>query len=122
LAIVLLRLKLHSRIVGLSRLVERTIFPLRIHEEKMMKTKAILPKSREGAMALALSLVLAIPSVALIGAGWVQAQTPQAQSQAAAPKQQAANPDFVCQAQPGSWCDLRDWRGFGQPVSQPDTK
>jgi hypothetical protein len=24
-------------------------------------------------------------------------------------------PNFVCHAQPGTWCDLRDWTGFGQP-------
>lgn len=87
-----------------------------------MKTKAILPKSRDGAMALALSLALAIPSLVVIGVGWVEAQTPQAQGAVAAPKQQAAQPDFVCQAQPGNWCDLRDWRGFGQPVSQPNAR
>jgi len=21
---------------------------------------------------------------------------------------------FVCRAKPGGWCDLRDWRGFGE--------
>jgi len=87
-----------------------------------MKTKAIRPKRRESAMALALGLALAIPSVALIGAGWVQAQTPQAQNAISTPKQQAAQPHFVCQAQPGGWCDLRDWRGFGQPVSQSNAQ
>ena len=24
------------------------------------------------------------------------------------------NDSFVCHARPGGWCDLRDWRGFGQ--------
>ena len=23
---------------------------------------------------------------------------------------------FVCHAKPGGWCDLRDWRGFGQTI------
>ena len=24
---------------------------------------------------------------------------------------------FICHARPGGWCDLRDWRGFGQAIA-----
>jgi hypothetical protein len=80
--------------------------------EKIMKAKAIPFPWRENALALALGL-------AIIGfsAGWVHAQPPQAQSQIASSELPAPS-DFTCHAKPGTYCDLRDWRGFGQPLAQ----
>jgi hypothetical protein len=76
------------------------------------------------AYALAFGLGLAIVGM---GAGLAHSQStePSGPTQIApaqiAPAQIAQGllppvPDnsFVCHAQPGGWCDLRDWRGFGQ--------
>jgi hypothetical protein len=75
-----------------------------------MTAKSITFPWRENALALALGL-----AIIGLGAGFAHSQTP------AAPAQQAAAPGFSCQAQPGSWCDLRDWRGFAQTFSQPES-
>jgi len=67
-----------------------------------MRAKAIQP--RWPAIALTLGLALG----ALISATQVRAES--ADAQTAATSQTATN--FVCQAQPGGWCDLRDWSGM----------
>jgi hypothetical protein len=36
------------------------------------------------------------------------------QPQAAQGSLPPSDNSFVCHAKPGGWCDLRDWRGFGQ--------
>ncbi len=69
------------------------------------------------AYALAFALGLAILGM---GVGLAHAETGQpASSQQVAHPQIAQgllpslpNNSFVCHAQPGGWCDLRDWRGF----------
>ena len=76
-----------------------------------MKATAITFPWRENALALALGL-----AIIGLGAGLGHSQTP-----ANARRQQAAAPGFSCQAEPGSWCDLRDWRGFAQTFSQPES-
>ena len=75
-----------------------------------MKATSIAFPWRENALALALGL-----AIIGLGAGIGHSQTP------AAPAQQAAAPVFSCQAQPGGWCDLRDWRGFAQEFSQSES-
>lgn len=66
------------------------------------------------AYALAFGLGLAIAGM---GVGLAHARSPetagptQVAQGALAP---AADNSFVGHAQPGGWCDLRDWRGFGQ--------
>lgn len=74
------------------------------------------------AYALAFGLGLAIAGM---GASLAHAQP----AASAAPTQMARTqiardplpplPDnaFICHARPGGWCDLRDWRGFGQAIA-----
>jgi hypothetical protein len=67
----------------------------RAHEtstEKVMSAKAIDTRRPVLALALGLSLATIVALAALARAD------------------HAAN--FVCQAKPGGWCDLRDWNGF----------
>jgi hypothetical protein len=57
-------------------------------------------------------------AISLLSFGVARSETPSPQTQAAAAT--APTPawaqGFVCHAQPGGWCDLRDWRGFGEPA------
>ncbi|HWE73146.1 MAG TPA: hypothetical protein VG328_08310 [Stellaceae bacterium] len=78
----------------------------------MRATTAVSSVGR--AYALAFGLGLAILGMG-VGLAHAEGDSP------AAPQQIAQGlvsptPDnaFVCHAQPGGWCDLRDWRGFGQ--------
>jgi hypothetical protein len=83
-----------------------------------MTAKSIALPWRENALALALGL-----AIIGFGAGLAHSQTPAAQP-TSAQTQQATAPvasGFSCQAEPGSWCDLRDWRGFAQAFSQPES-
>lgn len=73
------------------------------------------------AYAIAFGLGLAI---AAMGVGLAHAESTGAPPTQIAPVQIAQGllpplPDnvFICQAQPGGWCDLRDWRGFGQAIA-----
>ena len=75
-----------------------------------MKATSIAFPWRENALALALGL-----AIIGLGAGFAHSQT------RATPAQQATAPAFSCQAQPGNWCDLRDWRGFAQAFPQPES-
>ena len=63
------------------------------------------------AYALAFGLGLAIAG---IGASLVHAETKVSQPTAQGLVYPAPDNGFVCHAKPGGWCDLRDWRGFGQ--------
>ena len=70
------------------------------------------------AYALAFGLGLAIAGM---GAGLAHSQpaAPSAPSQIASTQIAEGLPpppdnSVVCHARPGGWCDLRDWRGFGQ--------
>jgi hypothetical protein len=64
------------------------------------------------AYALAFGLGLAIAG---IGVGLAHAETNSPVPPQTAQSSLSPAPDaFVCHAKPGGWCDLRDWRGFGQ--------
>ena len=75
-----------------------------------MRAKAI--QSPWPSIALAMGLILgAVISTASLARADVtsgQAQPPAVQT-AGTPQ---ADNDFICHAQPGGWCDLRDWSGM----------
>lgn len=72
-----------------------------------MRARAIRSPWPSIALALGLGLGIVIGAASLARADLAagQAQPPAAQT---AGTPQAAK-DFVCHAQPGGWCDLRDW-------------
>lgn len=63
------------------------------------------------AYALAFGLGLAFLGM---GVGLAHSQSAGASSATHIVQPQVPDNSFVCHAQPGGWCDLRDWRGFGQ--------
>ena len=86
----------------------------------MRASTAVSPVERAYALAFGLGL-----AIVAMGAGLAHAQptgtsgpTQIATTQTAQCLPSAA-PDssFVCRARPGGWCDLRDWRGFGQATA-----
>jgi hypothetical protein len=86
---------------------------------KMTRTKTMETPWRLHLTALALGI-----AIGLLGASVAfSATVSPTQGQAAAPT--APTPSwaqgFVCNAKPGGWCDLRDWRGFAEPVPQQAT-
>lgn len=84
-----------------------------------MQVKAIPLSWRANAIALAMGLAM-IGFGANLGHSATQTTTPPAVTQPA--RQQALAPDFICHAPPGTWCDLRDWRGFGEALVHPAAK
>jgi hypothetical protein len=82
----------------------------------MTRTKTIEVPWRLHMTALALGIAMSLLGASL---AFSATQSPP-QGQAVAPT--APTPSwaegFVCQAKPGGWCDLRDWRGFGEPAPQ----
>ncbi len=82
----------------------------------MRATTAVSSIWRAYAVAFGLGLAIAAMGVAFA----------HAESKSAGPQQTAAiqieqgllqpvpGNAFICHAQPGGWCDLPDWRGFGQ--------
>ena len=72
---------------------------------------AIAVSSVSRAYALAFGLGLAFLGM---GVGLAHGQSAGTSSPAQIAQPQAADSSFVCHAKPGGWCDLRDWRGFGQ--------
>jgi hypothetical protein len=91
-----------------------------VKENIMRATTAVSSVGR--AYALAFGLGVAILGM---GAGLAHAQPTQIASTQIAPIQIARGllpplpgNSFVCHAQPGGWCDLRDWRGFAQAFTQ----
>ena len=77
-----------------------------------MRVKTVAAVLRAYAIAFGLSL-----AVLGMGVGLAHAGQNQPAGQALATTGQLASGDqgFVCHAQPGSWCDLRDWSQFGGP-------
>jgi len=75
-----------------------------------MRAKAIQSPWPSIALALGLALGAVISATSLVRADVAarQAQPPAVQT---AGTQQAAT-GFVCHAQSGGWCDLRDWSGM----------
>ena len=75
-----------------------------------MRAKAI--QSPWPAIALVLGLgvgaAISVASLARADVAASQAQPPAAQTAGSTQTAQG----FVCHAQPGSWCDLRDWSGM----------
>jgi hypothetical protein len=67
---------------------------------------------RAYALAFALGLAFLGMGVGLAHADSHPPVAPQQTVQGLLPS--APNDSFVCHARPGGWCDLRDWRGFGQ--------
>ena len=58
-------------------------------------------------------------AISLLSFGVARSETlssPQGQVAAPSAPTPAWAQGFVCHAQPGGWCDLRDWRGFGEPA------
>jgi hypothetical protein len=83
-------------------------------ENIMRATTAVSSVWRAYALAFGLGL-----AIAGIGVGLAHAETNSPVSQQTAQGALPAAPDngFVCHAKPGGWCDLRDWRGFGQAAT-----
>ena len=66
------------------------------------------------ALGLGLGAIISVANLARADIATGQAQPPAVQT---AGTQHVAS-DFVCQAQPGGWCDLRDWSGMDRwPVT-----
>jgi hypothetical protein len=78
-----------------------------------MRPRAIPFSFRANAVALGLGLAIVGLAAGLAHPETTTVPTRPAAIQAASPVPTA--PNFVCHAQPGTWCDLRDWTGFGQP-------
>ena len=75
-----------------------------------MKAKALPYRWQDLALALGLGLGLVIGAAGAVRAeGTASPAQPAAQQTASAAQVPAG---FVCDAQPGSWCDLRDWSGM----------
>ena len=74
-----------------------------------MNAKSLSPGWQDLALALGLGLGLIIAAAGVVRADTTgQPQT--VTGQVASAPQIPAN--FVCHAQPGGWCDLRDWSGM----------
>jgi hypothetical protein len=88
-----------------------------VKESIMRATAAVSSVSRAYALAFGLGLAILGMSVSLAHGEPIE----RSGSAQIAPTQIAQgllppvpNNSFVCHAQPGGWCDLRDWRGFDQ--------
>jgi hypothetical protein len=86
-----------------------------------MRAKPIAAVQNRNLVGFALGL-----AIVALGAALAHAAPPAPQNQPsvaaipAAPSPAPAN--FVCHAQPGGWCDLRDWNGFAAAVAQANLK
>lgn len=90
-----------------------------------MRTKAIALSKGAGISARAeIAALLVGLAISVAGAQLAHSATLPAQpgQTATAPQPQvhqqvAGAPTYTCPAKPGDWCDLRDWSGYGQPVT-----
>jgi hypothetical protein len=88
------------------------MFSRRTKTENIMRaTTAVSSVWR--AYTLAFGLGLAIVGMG-VGLAHAESNSPTPQQAAQSLRQPLPDDAFVCHAQPGGWCDLRDWRGFGQ--------
>lgn len=87
-----------------------------------MRAKTIALPRQIPMGALLLGLAIGVAGAGLAHSATLPAQPSQAAAAPAVHQQLAWAPDYTCQAKPGDWCDLRDWRGFGQPevAAQPE--
>lgn len=69
------------------------------------------------ALALGLGLATIIGVASLARADSVSSPAPQTAAQTASTPE--TPPNFVCRAQPGGWCDLRDWSGMDRWTTAP---
>jgi hypothetical protein len=72
-----------------------------------MRTRAIQSPWPSIALALGLGIGAIVGTASLARADVAAGQTQPPAAQLATSSQTATG--FVCQAQPGGWCDLRDW-------------
>lgn len=75
-----------------------------------MRTRAIQSPWPSIALALGLGLGVVISAASLARADLAATQTQPPVVQTVGQPQ--ASTGFVCHAQPGGWCDLRDWSGM----------
>lgn len=79
-----------------------------------MKATATSFPWRTNAIAVAMGLTIIGLGAAIAHSETMVQPSPPVAAQSA---QQATAPDFTCHAQPGAWCDLRDWSGFANAYS-----
>ena len=78
----------------------------------MRAATAVSSVYRANALAIALGLAILGMGVGLAHAETGQPASSPQLAQGLLPS--LPNNSFVCHAQPGGWCDLRDWRGLDQ--------
>jgi hypothetical protein len=102
------------------------VFPQGLVKENIMRaTTAVSSVSRAYALAFGLGLAILGMGVSLAHGQPTELSGPAQIAPIQIATTQIAqgllppvpNNSFVCHAQPGGWCDLRDWRGFDQQIT-----